>query len=101
MSTDAAGQAAYETDGTGLEPEPTPEPEHRDVSDLREVRDGGFGWGSAAPLADGAMPLGHPVKASRQWMKYRNPGDPWYDQITADVWFVDAATAERAGFSHN
>ncbi|GAA1256211.1 hypothetical protein GCM10009633_29820 [Janibacter melonis] len=64
----------------------------------RAVVDGGYGWGSAAPFADGSMPPGHPVKGHREWMQYHEPGSPWYDETTVDVWFADAATAERAGF---
>ena len=69
------------------------------VSEYDEVVDGGYGWGSAAPVWDGAMPLGHPVKANRQWMKFQEPADGWYDQMQADVWFVDADTARRFGFT--
>ena len=71
---------------------PSPEP----VGDV--IRDGGYGWGSAEPLPDGAVPHGHPVKANHEWMQYHEPGSPWYDQAPVDVWFVDAATAERCGF---
>ena len=52
---------------------------------LVEVVDGGYGWGSAAPVWDGAMPLGHPVKANKQWMKFQEPADGWYDKMHADV----------------
>lgn len=69
------------------------------VSEYDEVVDGGYGWGSAAPVWDGAMPLGHPVKANRQWMKFQEPADGWYEQMQADVWFVDADTARRFGFT--
>lgn len=67
-------------------------------ADPREIADGGYGWGSAAPFADGSAPPGHPVKANREWMQYHEPGSPWYDQAPVDVWFADTATAERAGF---
>ena len=102
-----------------VEPEPEPEPEvepevesepdaevaqeehaRREVSELHEVVDGGYGWGSAAPVWDGAMPLGHPVKANRAWMQCQAPGDEWYDQISVDVWFTDVETAQRCGFRH-
>ena len=66
--------------------------------EAEEVVDGGYGWGSAAPFADGSMPPGHPVKGHREWMQYHEPGSPWYDETTVDVWFTDAAAAERAGF---
>ena len=36
--------------------------EGRRISGFEELRDGGFGVGSAAPLDDGAQPLDHPVR---------------------------------------
>ncbi len=78
---------------------PTAPPRRRWVSEYDEVVDGGYGWGSAAPVWDGAMPLGHPVKANREWMKFQEPADGWYDQMQADVWFIDAETAHRFGFT--
>ena len=68
------------------------------VDEGEAIVDGGYGWGSAAPFADGSMPPGHPVKGHRAWMQYHEPGSPWYDETTVDVWFTDAAAAERAGF---
>ncbi len=82
------GPAAEETD-------PTP---HRVSDDLGLVRDGGYGVGSAAPLDDGAQPLGHPVKGSRASMTYDEPGGPAYATFPVDVWFTDAEAAERSGF---
>ena len=89
-----------------FEPEPEPEPEAEAeavravrISSLEEVRDGGFGMGSAAPIDDGAQPLGHAVKGSRDAMQYHEPGSRWYDEATADVWFINAQTAERFGFT--
>ncbi len=70
----------------------------RRVSEFHEIRDGGFGMGSAAPIDDGAQPLDHPVQAYRDTMTYRVPGDPGYDEAGADVWFYDAGAAERSGF---
>ena len=87
--------------GAAAEPVVDEAPEARAVSEIHEVMDGGYGWGSAAPTHDGAMPLGHPVKANWHWMTFQAPGDPWYDQITPDVWFTDGETARRNGFSHS
>ncbi|QKE82831.1 hypothetical protein [Arthrobacter sp. NEB 688] len=70
----------------------------RRVSEFHEVRDGGYGMGSAAALDDGAQPLDHPVQAYRDTMSYRLPDDPGYADAVADVWFYDAAAAERSGF---
>lgn len=70
----------------------------RRTSSLDEVRDGGFGMGSAAPLDDGAMPLGHPVKAWHDAGALA-PEDAGYAGVEPDVWFTDAGAAESAGFS--
>ncbi len=70
----------------------------RRISGFDELRDGGFGVGSAAPLDDGAQPLDHPVAAYRDTMTYRVPGDAGYDSAEPHVWFYDEAAAERSGF---
>ena len=69
----------------------------RRISAFDELRDGGFGVGSAAPLEDGAQPLDHPVQAYRDTMTYRLPGDAGYDSAEPHVWFYDegAAAAQR------
>jgi hypothetical protein len=74
------------------------EPPMRRISELHEVVDGGFGIGSAAPIADGAQPLGHPIKANLDTKTYQDLHSPWYDSTEPDVWFLDAGFAERAGF---
>lgn len=71
----------------------------RRISDLDEVTDGGFGVGSAAPIGDGAQPLGHPVQAYFDSRTYRTSEHPGYDSCEPDVWFFDAESAQRAGFS--
>ena len=71
----------------------------RRISDLDEVSDGGFGVGSAAPIADGAQPLGHTVQAYRDTMTYRTQDAPGYDSCEPDVWFYDEDSARRAGFN--
>ena len=118
VDVESEPEAAVETveaDDIASDVDPEPEPAHesepeaevaqeeharREVSELHEVVDGGYGWGSAAPVWDGAMPLGHPVKANRAWMQCQAPGDEWYDQISVDVWFTDVETAQRCGFRH-
>ena len=70
----------------------------RRVSALDEVRDGGYGVGSAAPIADGAIPLGHRVKAWEDTKTFVAPGHPIYDDPDPHVWFTDEAAARRAGF---
>lgn len=68
------------------------------TSELDEVRDGGYSVGSAAPLDDGAVPLGHPVKAWEDTKTYVQPGEQGYGDHNPDVWFTDTGAAERAGF---
>jgi hypothetical protein len=70
----------------------------RRVSDLDEVRDGGYSVGSAATLHDGAMPLGHPVKAWEDTKTFVTEEHDHYDEAEPDVWFTDADAAGRAGF---
>ena len=72
--------------------------QNRRISAFDELRDGGFGVGSAAPLDDGAQPLDHPVQAYRDTMTYRLPGEAGYDSAEPHVWFYDEAAAERSGF---
>ena len=69
----------------------------RRISAFEEIRDGGFGVGSAAPLEGGAQPLDHPVQGYHD-MTYRAPGDAGYDAGEPDVWFYDEGAAERSGF---
>lgn len=73
-------------------------PVGRRISAFDELRDGGFGVGSAAPLHDGAQPLNHPVQADLDSRTFRAPGDPGYDSGEPDVWFYDEGAAERSGF---
>ncbi len=71
----------------------------RRTSSLEEVRDGGYSVGSAAPIDDGALPLGHPVKGWEGDKTFKEQGDDGYDQADPDVWFTDADAAMRFGFS--
>ena len=70
----------------------------RRMSGFDEVVDGGFGLGSAAPIADGAQPLGHAVKGRREGTTFVGPDDPGYDDVEPDVWFYNEEAARRAGF---
>lgn len=92
--TPPAGQKAA-SDGASTAGE---QPPVRRISELHEVVDGGFGIGSAAPIADGAQPLGHPIKANVDTKTYQDLHSQWYDTTEPDVWFLDAGFAERAGF---
>jgi hypothetical protein len=84
--------------GAGARAGADPETTGRRISGFLELRDGGFGVGSAAPIEDGAQPLDHPVQAYRDTMTFREPGVPGYDSADPDVWFYDASAAERSGF---
>ena len=64
-----------------------------------EIRDGGHGWGSAAPVEGGGTPPGHPVKAWHDTMTYVLPDEEGYGADPHEC-FVDGETAERAGFRH-
>ena len=68
-------------------------------SSIEDVRDGGHGVGSAAPLPDGRQPFGHPVKAWTDTMTFVLPGEEGYDADPHE-WFVDQGAAEGAGFRH-
>jgi hypothetical protein len=82
------GNPVHETAGRG----------QRLVSRLDEVVDGGHGVGSAAPIADGAQPLGHPIKAWRDTMTYVLPDGLGYDGGEPDVWFHSEQAAQAAGY---
>ena len=71
----------------------------RRISEYDEVHDGGYGVGSAAPLGDGAQPLGHAVKGYRESNTFVAPGDQGYDEVEPDVWFFNEEAARRAGFN--
>lgn len=68
-------------------------------SSLDEVRDGGYGIGSAAPLGDRTRPLGHPVRAWEDTKSFRS-GEAVHVERTPDVWFLDEQAAYNAGFHH-
>ncbi len=92
---------AAETPVAAEEPTATDEGPARErrISEYDEVRDGGYGMGSAAPLEDGAQPLGHAVKGYRESNTFVAPGEPGYDDAEPDVWFFNAEAARRAGFN--
>ena len=95
-------QTSQETEDKTVATSPSGEtlehPPIRRFSGLDEVVDGGFGIGSARPIADGAQPLGHPIKANVDTKTYQDLHSPWYEETEPDVWFLDAGFAERAGF---
>ena len=72
--------------------------DRRRTSALEEVRDGGYGVGSAAIIEDGALPLGHPVKAWEDTNTFATPDHPSYENADPHLWFTDADAAQKAGF---
>lgn len=70
----------------------------RRTSSLDEIRDGGYGVGSAAPIDGGAVPLGHPVKAWEDTKTFVTPEHEKYGDAEPHVWFADTHAAQRAGF---
>ena len=69
----------------------------RSESTLEEVRDGGYGVGSAAPLESGLQPLGHPIRAWEDTKSFRS-GPAVGVERGPDVWFLDENAAYNAGF---
>ena len=113
---EAGGPQVWDAEGNlveGATPgEPGRGPEHADhdnggaaadgrrASALEEVRDGGYGVGSAAIIDDGAIPLGHPVKAWEDTKTFVTPDHPSYADADPHLWFTDADAAQQAGFRH-
>ena len=54
--------------------------------------------GSAATIDDGAVPLGHPVKAGEDTKTFVTPDHAKYDEAEPHLWFADEHAAHRAGF---
>ncbi|MER7072620.1 PT domain-containing protein [Terrabacter sp. NPDC000476] len=98
VGDDAAGDRVPDDDADGTGADAGAQAGSRRVSEFDEVVDGGFGLGSAAPIHDGAQPLGHAVKGRREAMTFTGPGDEGYDDAEPDVWFYNEEAARRAGF---
>ena len=54
--------------------------------------------GSAATIDDGAVPLGHPVKAWEDTKTFVTPDHAKYGDAEPHLWFADEHAAQRAGF---
>ncbi|WP_462287623.1 sunset domain-containing protein [Nostocoides sp.] len=50
-------------------------------------------------MDDGALPLGHAVKAWEDTKTFMTQDHPGYGGADPHVWFLDTGAAERAGFS--
>lgn len=57
-----------------------------------------YGKGSARAAVGGVGPSGWLIKGNEDSMLYHGTDSPAYEQTIAEVWFVDEATAEAAGF---
>jgi large subunit ribosomal protein L22 len=57
------------------------------------------GEGSHAPLDDGEMPEGFPIKGNAQSMLFHTPDSRYYKATKAEVWFDTEESAVSAGFS--
>lgn len=101
---DAGGPQVWDAEGTlvtegeNAEQQSTAGAADRRVSQFEEVVDGGYSVGSAAPIHDDAMPLGHPVMAWEDTKTYVTEGHPAYGSAEPHVWFTDDEAAEAAGF---
>ncbi|WP_068399279.1 sunset domain-containing protein [Kribbia dieselivorans] len=91
-------KAAVSHDAPAKDTAPTPVIGLRENRDIRLVKDGGWGVGSAAPIGAGEYPLGHPVKGQIEHMRFVSPTDPGYLDAPVDVWFYDEDAARRSGF---
>lgn len=60
---------------------------------------GPHGPGSATPAPDGSGPVGWMVKGNEESKLYHSTESPSYGVTRAEVWFLDAPTAEAAGFN--
>ncbi|WP_456152338.1 sunset domain-containing protein, partial [Nostocoides australiense] len=65
---------------------------------LVDVPDGPYGPGSAAAGPRGKGPEGWAVKGNEDSKLYHTQESPWFKRTRAEVWFIDVATAEAAGF---
>jgi large subunit ribosomal protein L4 len=68
------------------------------ASPIQDAAPSEFGADSHAPLEDGSMPEGYPVKGNADSMKFHQPEGRWYEATVAEVWFTTADAATAAGF---
>jgi hypothetical protein len=65
-----------------------------------DVPPGPYGVGSAKAGVGGSGPEGWTIKGNEDSMLYHTPDSPSYKQTIAEVWFLEEAAAEKAGFTH-
>lgn len=69
-----------------------------EVEESESTEDAPYGAGSHAPLDDGSVPAGFPVKADEDSQVYYTADDASYDSVEARAFFATAEAAEDAGF---
>ena len=89
------GPAASEE--SQLWPEPAPAPEKAAGPVSKPNPNEKQAW--AQPMADGAVPAGHPVKAKLASRLYHLPGMAAYDRTRPDRCYASPQAAEADGFS--
>ncbi|MFN8226536.1 MAG: hypothetical protein U0R18_07400 [Mycobacterium sp.] len=68
------------------------------VASVAGSEDGPYGAGSARSGEGGVGPAGWLIKGNEDSGLYHTPASPSYEVTIAELWFVDEATAEAAGF---
>ncbi len=91
-STDAGAEAAEASAGDEVDVS-------ADEAESTSTDESPHGPGSHAPLDDGEMPEGYPIKGNAQSMLYHEPDSRYYKATKAEVWFDSVESAEAAGFS--
>lgn len=97
-SPTAAAVAAAEGAGGSPVPPDTATDASVPVEESPSTEEAPYGAGSHAPREDGSEPQGFSVKGNVESTLYHLPGAPFYDDVTAEVWFASAEAAEAAGF---
>lgn len=57
-----------------------------------------YGKGSLRVAKGSVAPAGYAIKGNEDSMLYHTKESPSYEQTIAEIWFIDEASAEAAGF---
>lgn len=57
-----------------------------------------YGKGSLRVAKGSVAPAGYTIKGNEDSMLYHTKESPSYEQTIAEIWFIDEASAEAAGF---
>jgi hypothetical protein len=103
LTGSAAGVKAPEVDGPDVDLSTAKVPKiSGGAAAAKVVGSGGdsepYGAGSLRLAGGAAAPSGYAIKGNEDSMLYHTTDSPSYKQTTAEVWFRDESTAERAGF---